>query len=51
MEESPAGFLQSLKAEDSNPGYGSPETYVDDFGQEVCPLTDIACQGIFLNLM
>jgi glycosyltransferase involved in cell wall biosynthesis len=24
-------------------------TYIDEYGQEVCPLTDVSCQALFLN--
>jgi hypothetical protein len=49
MEESPVGFLQSLYSENSDLGYGTPETYIDEMGTEVCPLTEVSCQAIFLN--
>ena len=49
LEESQPLFLQSLYAEDTDLGYGAPATYIDDMGTEVCPLTEVDCQAIFLN--
>lgn len=51
MEASQEGFLQSLYVQDEDLGYGEPQTYIDEFGAEVCPLTDVNCQAIFLNAM
>lgn len=49
MEESPVGFLQNLGAENVDLGYSTQESFVDEMGQEVCPLTEVSCQAIFLN--
>ena len=39
--------VQVLMADETS--WDKPHTYTDQYGQEVCPLTDITCQEIFLN--
>ena len=40
-------IVQVLMADETS--WDKPHTYTDEYGQDVCPLTDITCQEIFLN--
>jgi len=49
--DSPTEFLKYLEPENkvASTGYSTQESFVDEMGQEVCPLTEVSCQAIFLN--
>jgi hypothetical protein len=44
MEDFSTGFLQNLvEVESEDLGYGAPNTFIDETGAEICPLTDVSC--------